>query len=122
MELSRVVDSCEILKSATPYSFTEFPSEVAVIKLEFESFCCYICLDEDSDEIMLNSESCIDSLVATDNFLIFNECTGSQLSWAWSMINNQGYSDSLKFAFKNGRVFELVVIASSIKQFRVSEL
>ncbi|QPB83503.1 hypothetical protein CWC22_011090 [Pseudoalteromonas rubra] len=122
MELSKIVDSCEKLLCATSFSFKELPSEVAAIKLDFESFCCFISVLEDSDEIVVADSLCTGNLIESDSLLLFNECCSSELSWAWYMVNNQGYTDALRFEFKNGQIVELVVAASTIKQFRLSEL
>ncbi len=122
MELSSIVNSCEKLKHAQSYSFKELPNEIAAIKLEFETFSCFIRVMEGSDEITLFSAIKPNDLIASENTLFFHKCYGLKLCWAWSMVNNQGYSDALKFEFENNQIVELVVHASSIKQYGVSEL
>lgn len=122
MKLSRIVNSCEKLVHAQSYSFRELKNEVAAIKLEFETFNFFVEVVEELDEIRLAELSNLGELVAIDKPLGFHSCYGLKLCWAWSMTNNQGYSDSLKFEFENNQIIELVVMASSIKQFSVSEL
>lgn len=122
MKLSKIVNSCEKLVHAQSYSFRELENEIAAIKLEFETFNFFVEVIEESDEIRLAKQSNLCELVATDKPLGFHSCYGLRLCWAWSMTNNQGYSDSLKFEFENNQVIELVVMASSIMQFSVSEL
>ena len=122
MGLSSIVNSCEKLKHAQSYSFKDLLNEIAVIKLEFETFSCFIRVKEDSDEIELVESINLSALKITNLPLYFHKCYGLKLCWAWSMVNNQGYSDSLKFEFENDKIVELVVYASSLSQYGVSEL
>ncbi len=122
VKLFSIVNSCEKLKHAQSYSFKELLNEVAAIKLEFETFSCFIRVIEDSDEIELCSRINLNELAATENSLFFHKCYGLKLCWAWSMVNNQGYSDAIKFEFENCQIVELVVNASSISQYGVIEL
>ena len=122
MKLSNIVNSSEKLKYAQSYSFIELPNEIAAIKLEFETFSCFIGVIEDTDEIELSHTVKVADLISSDISLFFKKCYGLKLCWAWSMVNNQGYSDGLKFEFENKQIVELVVCASSIVQYGVSEL
>ena len=122
VKLSSIVNSCEKLKHAQSYSFKELPNEIAVIKMEFETFSCFIRVIEDSDEIELLSSIKLNEVIETDNPLFFSKCYDLKLNWAWSMVNNQGYSDALKFEFENNKIVELVVSGSSISQYGVFEL
>ncbi len=122
MDLSSIVNSCEQLKHAQSYSFKELPNEIAAIKLEFETFSCFIHISEGSDEISLDSSIEFGDLLASEHPLLFQNCFGLKLCWGWSMVNNQGYSDSLKFEFENNKIVELVVLSSSIIQYVVREL
>ncbi|GGE95465.1 DUF6334 family protein [Pseudoalteromonas gelatinilytica] len=122
MELSSIVNSCEKLIHAQSYSFKELPNEISAIKLDFETFSCFIRCIEDSDEIELSNTDKFDGLIATNYSLLLQNCFGSKLRWAWMLVNNQGYYDGLRFEFDNSQIIELVVLASSIKQFSVNEL
>ncbi|EWH11392.1 hypothetical protein DS2_04435 [Catenovulum agarivorans DS-2] len=122
MELSSIVNSCEKLIHAQSYSFKELPNEIAAIKLDFETFSCSIRCIENSDELELSDTNKLDDLTATNYSLLLQSCCGSKLRWAWVLVNNQGYSDGLRFEFDNNQIIELVVLASSIKQFSVNEL
>lgn len=122
MKLSKIVNSFEKLVHAQSYSFRELKNEIAAIKLDFETFNCFVEVVEESDEIRLARHSRLGQLVATDKPLGFHSCYGSRLCWGWIMTNNQGYSDGLRFEFENNQIIELIVVASSIKQFSVSEL
>jgi hypothetical protein len=122
VKLSNIVNSSEKLKYAQSYSFIELPNEIAAIKLEFETFSCFIGVIEDTDEIELSHTVKVADLISSDISLFFKKCYGLKLCWAWSMVNNQGYSDGLKFEFENKQIVELVVCASSIVQYGVSEL
>ena len=122
MELSSIVNSYEKLKHAQSYSFQELLHDIAAIKLKFETFSCFIRVIEDLDEIELTSNIILNNLIETDHSLFFHECYDLKLCWGWKMTNNQGYSDALRFEFENDHIVELVVIASSITQYSVSEL
>ena len=122
VELSSIVNSCENLKHAHSYSFKDLPNEIAAIKIEFETFNCFIRVVEDSDEIELSSSIKLNELIETENALFFSNCYGLKLCWAWGMVNNQGYSDALTFEFENSKIVELVVSGSSISQYGVIEL
>jgi len=122
VELSSIVNSSEKLKHAQSYSFKELLNEIAAIKLDFKTFSCFIRVIEDLDEIELTSSIILSNLIATDHSLFFHECYDLKLCWGWKMINNQGYSDALKFEFENNYIVELVVNASSITQYGVSEI
>ncbi len=121
MELFEIVDSLEELKSVSSYSLSELPNHLAAIELEFQTFTCCICIVKKTDEILLVEGSLTDDLMNTAISSVFNECIGARLAWAWKITNNQGYSDALRFEFNNGRIIELVVIASSIRQYLVKE-
>lgn len=122
MKLSNIVNSSEKLKYAQSYSFNELPNEIAVIKLEFETFSFFVSVIEDTDEIELTHSIKLSDLTGSDISLFFHRCYGLRLCWAWSMVNNQGYTDGLKFEFENNQIVELVVCASSIVQYGVNEL
>ena len=122
MGLSQIVNSSETLKYAQSFSFTELPNELAAIKLEFETFSCFISVVEVTDEIELTENNKLGGLVKGDSSLLFHKCYGLKLCWAWSLVNNQGYSDGLRFEFENNQKVELVVCASAILQYGDSEL
>ncbi len=83
----------------------------------------FICVVEDTDEIKLNSKVDISEFIESDVLICFSEFLGRKLFWAWSLTNNQGYNDGLKFQFQNSDVaLELIVEASPIKQFTVKKV
>jgi hypothetical protein len=122
MQLSKLVNDAGKLEEAKAYCFPELPLEIAAIELNFQNLSCAIRVLENTDEIEITK--CLDlcSLNESHVSLIFNKCVGHELIWCWSMENNQGYSDALKFEFQNKVAFELLVMASSIKQLIVKEL
>ena len=121
MELSSIVNSCEKLIHAQSYSFKELPNEIAAIKLEFETFSCFIRVLENSDEIQLTNSLEFNDFIISEHVLFFHSCYNLKLYWAWDMVNNQGYADTLRFEFENNKIVELVVLASSIVQYEVSK-
>jgi len=122
MELSKLVDEAGKLEKAKAYCFPELANEIAAIELSFEHLSCVISVLENTDEIKLSKHVDLDALKESNVNLLFHTCVGHELVWCWSMVNNQGYSDALKFQFQNNEAFELMVIASSIKQLTVNEL
>jgi hypothetical protein len=123
MNLSKLVDSAGKLIKIKGFSFPELPDEIAAIELTFEQVQCFICVVEDTDEIKLNSKVDISEFIESDVLICFSEFLGRELLWAWSLTNNQGYNDGLKFQFQNSDVaLELIVEASSIKQFTVKKV
>jgi hypothetical protein len=122
MEISELVDKAGRLEEAKAYSSLELAHDIAAIKLSFQYLSCVISVLEDSDEIVLAECADLSALNESDAKLIFHKCVGHKLVWCWSMVNNQGYSDALKFQFQNNVAVELVVIASAIKQLTVNEL
>ncbi|MEO2267606.1 DUF6334 family protein [Pseudoalteromonas sp. YIC-656] len=121
MELSKLVQHAGKLEDAKAYSFPELEGEIAAIKLRFQHLSCAVQLLESTDEISLSEHIDLKDLKESNASLIFHNCVGSELVWCWSMVNNQGYLDGLKFQFLNDIAFELVAIASSIKQLKVTE-
>tara|TARA_B110000196_G_scaffold302843_1_gene298184 strand:+ start:1765 stop:2127 length:363 start_codon:yes stop_codon:yes gene_type:complete len=120
MEISKLVEEAGKLEEAKAYCFPELADEIAAIKLNFQYLSCVIRVLEDSDEIELAKYSDLSALNESDAKLIFHTCVGQELAWCWSMVNNQGYSDALKFQFQSNVAFELVVMASAIKQLTVN--
>lgn len=122
MEISKLVEEAGKLQEAKAYCFPELANEIAAIELKFQYLCCVISVFEDSDEIELAKYSDLSALNESNTKLIFHKCLGHELAWCWNMVNNQGYSDALKFQFQNNVAFELVVKASAIMQLTVNEL
>ncbi len=120
MKLFELVDSAGRLLKVEGFSFPELPNEVSAIELTFEQVKCLIRVVEDTDEIEICSKIEINDLIKSNSVIFFSEFIGKELLWAWSLVNNQGYADGLKFQFQNSEVaLELIVEASSIKQFAV---
>jgi hypothetical protein len=122
MELSKLVEEAGKLKEAKAYCFPELADEIAAIELSFQHLSCFISVLENTDEIELSTYVDLSALKESNAHLLFHTCVGHELVWCWSMVNNQGYSDALKFQFQNNVAFELLVMASSIKQLTVNEL
>jgi len=122
VEISCLVGEAGKLEKVEAYSFPEIPDEVAAIVLTFKHIKCAISVLEDTDEIELSKNLNLDSLILSNKVLIAHSCVGHELLWCWSMVNNQGYTDALKFEFQNNVKFELVVMVSSLKEYIVSEL
>ena len=123
MNLSKLVDSAGNLIKIKGLSFPELPDEIAAIELIFEQVQCFICVVEDTDEIKLSNDVDVSKFIESNVLICFSEFLGKQLLWAWSLVNNQGYNDGLKFQFQNSDVaLEFIVEASSIKQFTVKKV
>ncbi|WP_353374891.1 DUF6334 family protein [Microbulbifer sp. ANSA001] len=122
VKLSELVESAGILEEVSSYGPQELPGEITQILLRFEHSSCVFCVIDDTDEICLKSFEEGSLLAERTSPTVFHKCIGNKLTWAWEMRNNQGYSDALKFEFSSGVSVELVVMASSIKQYLVSEL
>ncbi|WP_299947565.1 DUF6334 family protein [uncultured Microbulbifer sp.] len=122
MNLSDLVEGAGKLESVEPFSYPKITEDIQVIRLNFHSMNCDIYAIEETDEIRLQESMAVEGMVVNKRSTVFQVCVGSELLWAWDMTNNQGFSDALKFEFKNGVSVELVVVASSIKQFYVKEL
>jgi len=122
MELSKLVDEAGKLEEAKAYCFPELADEIAAIELSFQHLSCVIHVLENTDEIEISRHLDLNVLNESNVNLLFHTCIGHELVWCWSMVNNQGYSDALKFQFQNNVAFELVVMASSIKQLTVNDL
>jgi len=122
MELSKLVDEAGKLEEAKAYCFPELADEIAAIELSFQHLSCVIHVLENTDEIEISRHLDLNVLNESNVNLLFHTCIGHELVWCWCMVNNQGYSDALKFQFQNNVAFELVVMASSIKQLTVNDL
>ncbi|WP_445359532.1 DUF6334 family protein [Microbulbifer sp. ANSA005] len=122
MNLSDLVEGAGKLESVESFSYPEIIEDIQVIRLNFHSMNCDIYAIQETDEIRLQESMAVEGVVVNKRSTVFQACVGSELLWAWDMTNNQGFSDALKFEFKNGVSVELVVVASSIKQFHVKEL
>ncbi len=122
MQLSKLIGDAGKLEEAKAYCFPDLPLEIAAIELNFQHLSRVIRVLENSDEIQIFRYADLSTLNESNVNLIFNMCVGHELVWCWTMVNNQGYSDALKFEFQNKVAFELVVVASSIKQLTVNEL
>ncbi|KMT63735.1 DUF6334 family protein [Catenovulum maritimum] len=122
MELSKLVEVAGNLRKVYTYSFAEIPNEIAAIELEFDDLSCSINVVEDFDEIAINIPPDTTGCIPSSQSTLFHKCKGGKILWCWKLINNQGYTDGLKFEFSNGIKFEVVVVCSAINQYAVNEL
>ena len=120
--LSSIVDSFEKLTSVQSYSFRELPDDVSAIKLQFGTFTCVFKVVEDTDEVEILNDVDLSEFVINKDENVFSRCLGLKLCWAWEMRNNQGYFDSVRLEFENEQIVEIVVTASSFRQYLVNEL
>jgi hypothetical protein len=122
MKLSTLVESAGRLVKVIGYCFSELPNELAAIELQFKNLNCSLRVIEETDEIQLSPSCDFTGLVNHGLEPILSKYCGYELLWVWEMKNNQGYTDGLKFEFKGHDVaIELIVVASSIKQFCVTQ-
>lgn len=121
VNISELVESAGCLKSVEQFSFPELPGKLVCIVLHFENLSCTINVNEETDEIVMSQNEDISGLVEREKSALWRSVLGEGLSWVWELTNQQGYSDGLRLEFSESwQIIELVVIAFSIKEYKVS--
>ncbi|KZN35208.1 hypothetical protein N480_19380 [Pseudoalteromonas luteoviolacea S2607] len=119
MNLVDIVFDSGKLNKVVPYSSGERAFDGLLIGFDAISF--FLKVEADTDEVVL-LESIPVNFAPLVSTLALDDCLGKRLMWAWSMMNQQGYLDGIKFEFDNAAAFEVVVLASEFKLYRVSEI
>ena len=99
---------------------------ISGVELQFEKLTIAVSAVADDDTVSVSfvplpqSDICRPS---THQF--WQPCIGKGLQWAWSMTNQQGYTDGMRFEFHNpdeseSVIVELIAMASGLHFFSVS--
>ena len=122
--LGEIFDKASHLTGVTYSLFEGDPKFITAVELKFESFSVVLRAIADDDTISVEIDtlkpSSEEPLVDVGNSAPWLECLGSGISWAWSLTNQQGYQDGVRFEFNNGSAemhgvsITLIVVASAI--------
>ena len=111
--LLRIIDAGEVLVDVIPFAHLDLPDEYAAIRLHFSPTVLCIYVDPDDDSLHLSTSvppetTPLPSLAGREPW---NLAIGRPILWTWRLVNHQGYSDGLQFAFcDRERSRETVVI------------
>lgn len=120
MKISNLVEQSGKLLKVDSYAYPEVPDQLACLVFHFSNTTCFVSIEEDTDEIKISESHKIEDLVLVSNNPIWMNYINRELVWVWILENNQGYSDGIRFEFKNVNVSaELFAIASRIKLYRI---
>jgi Family of unknown function (DUF6334) len=125
--LAKICNDCGRLVSVKYVLFEGASHQISAILLQFELATATIraVSDDDTLEVFLgtfvpNQEETLVDMSASSPWEYLK---GSGIFWAWQLINQQGYTDGLRLEFgepNSNTILEMIVIASTIKIFRVS--
>ncbi len=87
----------------------------------FEGMAFYSTVSSDTDEIAIQ-EFVPSSHKETKYPNRLNACIGKKLIWAWTLENQQGYSNGLRLEFEDSLVFDFIAVASDLKIFDAQEI
>ena len=122
--LQMVVNEAGHLLHAHETRFDSSNGFVTMVTLTFQHLTVNIRADPDNDTISINLGA---PLISEDGVTASADASspwipayGSQCVWAWTLTNQQGYSDGLRFEFISDagkRVVEMIVAASQIQYY-----
>lgn len=129
-ELLSIIDSGETLIDVVGLAHVDLPDQLAAIRFEFSTTMIYIEVDATDDSLNIRDSVPVKttelrSLAAQEPWA---GAIGNLVLWAWRLINHQGYSDGIQFAFSEGGtgiesvVLQLVGKASTVEVSRVSRV
>jgi hypothetical protein len=129
--LTRICDEGGLLVSVEYLLFENNPRIVTRMVLRFASISVVCRAVEADDTLALALGSLIpgddETIVDVSSAAPWSACGGSDVRWAWSLTNQQGYSDGARLEFVNGAkssktVVEMIVVASAIQTFVVGPI
>jgi hypothetical protein len=124
--LAKIYDEAGSLVGARYALFNGDPGFITAVELRFEKMSSVFRANPDDDtlEVRIGSLSLDDSETALDvtDLDLWAQYCGQNLSWAWQLTNQQGYSDGVRLEFntsakQTAAIVELVVVASAIQLF-----
>ncbi len=102
------------------------PRFVTSVGLRFESLSLVFRADPDDDTLAVSEGPLVpkadETRFCADHIHPWDSCRGLRICWAWSLTNQQGYTDGVRLEFSEPgqaprAVVELVVAASAIGVF-----
>jgi hypothetical protein len=125
--LAKICDEFGQLVAVKYALFEGVSHQISAILLQFESTTATIRAvpDDDTIEVILGTFVPLqhEILVDMSGSSLWELLKGKSVFWAWQLINQQGYTDGLRLEFGEpnlNTILEMIVIASTIKIFRVS--